>query len=76
MTTIEHVRTQSYWQQGCEDGKAGRGPKRPNPNTGMFGDYTDRMQNQGYMNGYRFGQTRRCSPVVRYEPVTNEGSEP
>lgn len=63
----------SYWQRGCDDAKAGRGPRRPFPNvTSTFGrpDYLERLANEGYMNGHRFGASRR------HQPTEDEGSLP
>lgn len=43
--------TESYWQRGCDDAKAGREPAWPT-NAGPH----DR-RNEGYENGYAYGKT-------------------
>lgn len=45
--------TESYWQQGCDDGKAGR-PRREPGQPGIAD-----MENIGYMNGWHFGHQQR-----------------
>lgn len=60
----------SYYHQGLEDAKAGRGPKRPFPNAYEENNEQEHVANQAYMAGYRFGCTRR------YDLMENEGSEP
>lgn len=66
MTTLP--KPKSHWQRGCDDGKAGRGPTRPHPAGFTPLPYGKRMANEGYMNGYRFGVTRR------HQPTHDEGS--
>lgn len=63
----------SFWQHGCDDAKAGRGPMRPHPDNQLlralgWDALAQRLANEGYMNGYRFGITRR------HQPTHDEGS--
>jgi len=64
----------SHWQQGCNDAKDHRPARRPYPDSDLVQDlaYVERVANEGYMNGYRYGLQR---PIV-HEPTVDEGSEP
>jgi hypothetical protein len=50
--------TESYWQRGCNDAKAGR-PYTPPTRRGEH----DR-QNTGYANGYDYGHAARAAPSM------------
>ena len=50
------------WQQGCDDAKAGRYPRRPYPNARDI-DFFECRANAAYMNGYRFGSRLRDQRV-------------
>lgn len=55
----------SYWQQGCDDAKARRPARPPFPNFERHA-YHERLANESYANGYRWG--------LHYEPTEDEGS--
>jgi hypothetical protein len=81
--TSTTIQTTSHWKQGCDDARAGNAPRRPHPVDTIVGlDYVERLANQGYMNGYRFGALRKVEEGVAagtvpvYQPALNEGSEP
>lgn len=66
--------TESFWQQGCDDAKAGREPSIPHP---MAVGWLENYANAGYMNGWNFGKAlpARDAPTV-HEPAEDEGSQP
>jgi hypothetical protein len=68
MGLIEGIVPASYWQRGCNAGKAGEEPRIPFP---MRNDYTANVANEGYMNGWKFGRLHQ--PL--HQPAHNEGSE-
>lgn len=49
--------TESYWQRGCDDAKAGR-PRVLPSNGGRY-----EQKNAGYLNGYRYGSAARQPQV-------------
>lgn len=68
---------ESYWQRGCDDAKVGREPQRPFPSAAAslgWGNYLERVANEGYMNGWKFGHALRARVV--HEPAEDEGSQP
>lgn len=59
---------ESHWQAGCADARADREPQIPFP---MAVGYHANLQNNGYMNGWKFGRTQ-----PRHQPTEDEGSQP
>lgn len=61
------TRPESYWQRGCDDAKAGKEPKIPFP---LALGFELNRRNEGYMNGWKFGLTRKSV----HQPAEDEGS--
>lgn len=62
------TRPTSYWQQGCDDGKAGK-PRRE-PGTPGIAD----MANIGYMNDWHFGRQQRLKEQTAAGVARLDGS--